>query len=221
MCFSATGSFALSGILIGVGATSLGLSASPSHRLLAAAPLLFGAQQAAEGIVWLTIGSPSHVNLQTLAVDVFLGFALVVWPLWVPLSVRRMEHDAGRRRILTGLCWFGGIVSVAAAILLSRWQPFAQVVGNSIRYDYPGTSNAALHVLLVLAYLVSTLLPFFLSTARLARTLGVTLVLSVVAAALIRRETLTSVWCFFAAILSGLILLGVQPSGRGRAPRGS
>jgi hypothetical protein len=178
--------------------------------MLAAAPLLFGAQQAAEGAVWLTIGVPSHLAFQRLAVDVFLGFAMVVWPLWVPLSMQRAERDPARRRILTALCWFSGGVSLSAAILLSRWQPSAQVAGHSIRYDYPGTSNAALHALLVLAYIVSTIVPFFVSTTTLARTLGITLILSVVAATLIRREALTSVWCFFAAMLSALILFAVS-----------
>jgi uncharacterized protein DUF6629 len=210
MCFSATGSFALSGVLIGVGAASIARTSSPSYRMLAAAPLLFGAQQAAEGVVWLTIGAPSHVALQRLAVDVFLGFALVVWPLWVPLSMQRAERDPARRRILTALCWFAGVVSLSAAILVSRWQPFAQIAGHSIRYDYPGTSNAAVHLLLVLAYIVSTIVPFFVSTATLARTLGVTLIFSVAAAAIIRRESLTSVWCFFAAMLSALILFAVS-----------
>jgi hypothetical protein len=180
--------------------------------MLAAAPILFGAQQAAEGVVWLTIGAPSDTMLQRLGVDVFLGFALVVWPLWVPLSLQRIERDAGRRRILAGLCWFAGGVSASAAVLLSRWQPFAQVAGHSLRYDYPGTSDTALHVLLVLAYIASTVVPFFVSTSKLARTLGTTLVVSVVAAALIRREALTSVWCFFAAILSGVIFLAVNRS---------
>jgi hypothetical protein len=178
--------------------------------MLAAAPLLFGAQQAAEGAVWLTIGAPSHVALQRLAVDIVLGFALVVWPLWVPLSLQRAEREPARRRILTALCWFSGGVSLSAAILLSRWQPFAQAAGHSIRYDYPGTSNAALHALLILAYIVSTIVPFFVSTATMARTLGITLILSVAAAAIIRRESLTSVWCFFAAMLSALILFAVS-----------
>jgi len=210
MCFSAPASFALSGILVGVGAASLARSASPAHRMLAAAPLLFGAQQAAEGLVWLTAGAPSHAAIQRVAVDVFMGFALVVWPFWVPLSLQRIERNQARRRILTGLCWFSGVVSASAAVLVSRWQPFAEIAGHTIRYDYPGTSNAALHVLLVLAYIASTIAPFFVSTSKLARTLGVTLVVSATAAALIRRESLTSVWCFFAAILSVLIFFAVR-----------
>jgi hypothetical protein len=172
MCFSATGSFTLSAILIGVGAASVARSSSPSHRMLAAAPLLFGAQQAAEGVVWLTIGVPSQALLQRFAVDVFLGMALVVWPLWVPLALVRLERDPTRRKILVAVCWFGGIVAASAAVLLSRWQPLAQVAGHSIRYDYPGTSNAAIHSFLVLSYIVSTIVPFFVSTSKLARTIG-------------------------------------------------
>lgn len=216
MCFSATASFTLSGILIGVGTASVLRSSSPSHRLLAAAPLLFGAQQAAEGVIWLAVGDQSHAALEHLAVDVFIAFALVIWPFWVPLSLQRIEMNAARRRIMTALCWFSGIVAVSAAILVSRWQPAAQISEHSIRYDYPGTSNPALHVLLVLAYIVSTIAPFFVSTARLTRTLGVVLTMSVVAAAIIRREALTSVWCFFAAALSILVFFAVSAD---RSPR--
>jgi hypothetical protein len=165
--------------------------------MFAAAPLLFGAQQATEGVVWLTIGVPSEAMLQHLAVDAFLGFALVVWPLWVPISLQRMERDPARRRVLTMMCWFSGAIAASAALLLSRWQPFARASGRSRSYDYPGTSNAWLHAGLV-------------STARLVRTIGVMLIGSLLAASLIRREALTSVWCFFAAILSGLIMIAVH-----------
>lgn len=209
MCFSAQASFTLSAILIGVGAAAVARSASPAHRMLAAAPVLFGVQQAAEGVIWLTVGAPSHAEGQRFAVDVFLGFAMVVWPLWVPLALQRIERDRTRRRLLTGLCWVSGIISIAAAVLLSRWQPFATIAGHSIAYSYPGTSNTVLHVLLVIAYIVSTIGPFFVSTSKLARTLGIMLVVSVIAATLIRRDSLTSVWCFFAAILSVLIFFAV------------
>jgi hypothetical protein len=210
MCFSATGSFALAAILTGVGVASVARSSSRSSRMFAAAPLLFGAQQATEGVAWLTIGVPSEAMLQHLAVDAFLGFALVVWPLWVPISLQRMERDPARRRVLTMMCWFSGAIAASAALLLSRWQPFARASGRSRSYDYPGTSNAWLHAGLVVAYTISTIAPFFVSTARLVRTIGVMLIGSLLAASLIRREALTSVWCFFAAILSGLIMIAVH-----------
>ena len=217
MCFSAAGSFALSGILGAVGVTSLARTASRPHRMFAAVPLIFAAQQATEGIVWLTMVDPDNAVLNRLAVSTFLGFALVVWPFWVPLSVRMMERSPARLRVLTALSWFGGLVGVSAALLLARWQPVASIAGHSIRYDYPGTSDAPIHFLLLVAYAASVALPLFLSTARLARTIGVVLVVSVMMTVLIQRDAFTSVWCFFAAILSGLIAVAVARDQRSSA----
>ena len=61
----------------------------------------------------------------------------------------------------------------------------------------------------VLVYAVVALLPFFVSTTTLARTIGTTFVVSLVVTIAVYREALTSVWCFFAAILSALILVAV------------
>ena len=210
MCYSATASFGLSGILIGVGAASIARNSSRPHRLFAAIPFVFAAQQAAEGIVWLTMGAPSHAMLHRLAVSTFMAFALVVWPTWVPASLQRMERNRTRRRVLAAMCWFSAAVSVSAALLLTRSQAVAHIVGHSISYSYPGTDSATLHFFMVLAYVVAVIAPLFVSTAAQARTLGVALVLSVVVTFVIQREALTSVWCFCAAILSGLILLAVD-----------
>lgn len=216
MCFSATGSFALAGVLTGFGAASLTRNASKPHRMFAAIPLLFAAQQAAEGIVWLTIHGADHADLQRLAVIVFLGFAMVVWPTWLPLSLKLMERARVRRQILTGLTWFGAVVSGYAALLLTLWQPGARVAGHSLRYDYQQNQSVWVRLLYLVGYVVPVVGPFFVSTAPLARTIGVTLVGSLVATVVVERNALTSVWCFFAAILSGLILVVVvreQPGG--------
>jgi len=69
-----------------------------------------------------------------------------------------------------------------------------------------GTLKGLVHLL---AYVVATVAPFFATTASLART-GVTLVASVPVTVLVERDTLTSVWCFFAAILSGLMVIAVS-----------
>lgn len=209
MCFSAPASFALSGILTGVGVASLRQSSS-SRRLFAAIPLLFAAQQAAEGIVWLTVdGHPGSAVLR-LSVYAFLGIALVVWPVWCPVALMRVERNPARRRILTALIWFGAAVAASAAFLLSRSQPVAVVVEHSIRYDRAGSSSATRDLLVLLAYALSTIVPFLVSSVQLARTIGLAIALSLTLTALIERNSLTSVWCFFAAMLSVLILVAVR-----------
>jgi hypothetical protein len=212
MCFSPAGSFALSGILTSVGAVGVAQNSSRSHRMFAATPFVFAAQQASEGVVWLTVEGGANSPLYRLAVVSFLAFALVVWPLWVPMSLRQIERNALRRRALTNLSWLGVCVSVSAALLLALRQPVAAIAGHSMTYGFGyGRGGAVTRtVLLLIAYVTPTIVPFFLSTANMARTIGITLVLSLAAAVLIERGAVTSVWCFFAAILSGQILVAIR-----------
>ena len=220
MCFSAMGSFALSGVLAGTGAAALALNGSRSQRLFAAIPLVFAAQQAAEGVVWLTIAGPAQATLQRLAVAVFLGIAVVIWPTWCPLSLCLAERNPGRRRLLSVMSWLGIGVSVGALALLLRWHPVAHVAGHSIQYVH---EDSPLGHYTVLVYAVVALLPFFVSTTKLVRTIGTAFVVALVVTIVIYREALTSVWCFFAAILSGLILVAViqgRRDGSGRQVAG-
>lgn len=177
--------------------------------MFAAIPLLFAAQQAAEGAVWLTVNG-SHPLLNRLAVSAFLAVALVIWPIWVPLSFRFVERDPKRRRILGALLWAGALVAICASLLIARFPPFVQIRGHSINYEYAGSGDAPRRLFYLVAYVVPTVVPFFVSTLRMARQLGVVLVLSLVAAVVVQRDALTSVWCFFAAILSGLILIALE-----------
>jgi hypothetical protein len=215
MCFSATASLGVSVVLAGVGAASIRRNTSPSHRLLAAVPLLFAAQQAAEGFVWLTMGDVARVVTHQLAVSAFLGFAFVLWPAYAPLALYSAERNPDRRRVLKALALFGAAVAGSAALLIARWHPVASVAGFSIRYDYLGGEDSLQNALLLLAYIVPTVTPFFVSTTKLARTIGGALVVSLIVTVVMERDALTSVWCFFAAILSALIAVAVareQPS---------
>jgi len=216
MCFSAVGSFAAAGLLTGIGTMSLRKNSAPRLRMFAAIPLLFAAQQAAEGVVWLAMNRANAAGVQGLAVTVFLGFALVVWPTWLPLSLLRMERQRAPRQRLTALTAAGIAVSAYAAVLLVRWHPIAQVAGHSIRYLYSAGPSALPPGFYLLAYAVPTVAPFFISSASLARVTGLALIGSLVAAAIVERDALTSVWCFFAALLSGLVMLAVMREQRVR-----
>jgi len=218
MCFSATGSFALSGVLTLLGAASMARNSSKPHRMFAAIPLLFAAQQAAEGTVWLTIAGDHH-TLNRVAVSVFLTIALVVWPTWLPFALRRIERSATRRRTLAALLVAGGVVAVCAVLLMVSFPPFARIAGHSISYDYAGTGDAPKHLLLLLAYVVPTVAPFFASSLHMARLLGSVLAASLLVSVLVKRDALTSVWCFFAAVLSGLILLALAREQRATLAR--
>jgi hypothetical protein len=211
MCFSAAGSFAVAGVLSGVGAVSLRRNTMRTYVMVAAIPLIFAVQQAAEGVVWLTIPHASSAEIQRVAVITFLGCALIVWPVWLSFSLRRVERIPERRRILGVLCWAGVIVASIAFLLLARERPSVSIAGHSIHYErVGGGGNGARNAFLILAYAVPTIAPFFVSTMRLAGTIGVALIVSLIVTAVVERDALTSVWCFFAALLSVLIVIGID-----------
>jgi hypothetical protein len=214
MCFSATASFSLSAVLAGLGATSIARSSSNQYRVFAATPFIFAAQQAAEGVVWLTMDDPMHAMANRAGVAAFLGLALVIWPMWLPAALRAGERDAARRRLLTAMLAFGALVSISALVLLTHSRPIAVVAGHSLRYDRSGSTSHLFDVLVLLAYFIPTVAPLFVSTVKLGRLIGATLVASMITAALIQIDTLTSVWCFFAAIVSSLVIVAVRQEER-------
>jgi hypothetical protein len=214
MCFSATGSFGAAAVLAGIGAVSMAQVKAPSRRLLAVVPLLFAAQQVAEGVVWVTFDRPNWGGLHLLGVATFLGVALVVWPTWVPLALWAAEGNPRRRTVLSVLAWVGAGVSAYAGIHLIRGQPTAHVTGHSIAYSYAETGPALVLALYLPVYVLPAVVPFFVSTMRKARLMGAVLTASLVLTFVIERDALTSVWCFFAALLSLVIALGVSPRHR-------
>jgi hypothetical protein len=209
MCFSATGSFAVASVIAGIGAVAIQQEKPPTHRMLAVVPLLFAAQQVAEGVVWMTIDHPGQVGLHRMAVDLFLGFALVLWPMWVPISLFVAERNRRRRRALAVLSWIGVAVGVYAAALLIHGRPTTHVAGHSVAYSYRDRGPALVLALYLPGYVLPTVVPFFVSTISRAKTMGVVLTLSLLATFVIERQALTSVWCFFAAILSVLIVVSI------------
>jgi hypothetical protein len=211
VCFSATASFTLSGILTVVGVASVARTPSRAYAPFAAIPLLFAAQQAAEGVVWLTIAGSDHSTIHQLAVIAFLAVALVIWPIWLPLSLRLIEQRPARKRALSLLLGAGIVAAASAVVLLVRAPPVAVVAGHSIRYDRAGDVKGLLEIVVLAGYALPTIVPLFVSTARLTQTLGILLVVSLAAAALVERHVVTSVWCFFAAALSVIVLLAVPP----------
>ena len=97
MCFSATASFTAAAVLSTTGVVTLKKAKSTSELPLASIPLLFGIQQAIEGIVWISFGS---TLLNTIAAYGFLFFAYVLWPILVPIATLLVETHPLRRRIL-------------------------------------------------------------------------------------------------------------------------
>jgi hypothetical protein len=132
----------------------------------------------------------------------YLVVAQGLWPVYAPFAAWLMEPDARRRRVMLACLAVGlGVGGHLLATSLSA-PSGATIVNTCIVYRTPGS-----HPLLTgLAYLAATGLPLVASSRRAIVALGVITLLGSVVAYVFYWEAFLSVWCFFAAAASVVIL---------------
>lgn len=202
MCFSAEASFSVGAVLIGVGACTWRAANEPRERAFAAIPMLFGMQQVIEGLLWLSF----HRDMPHLGVTMtyaYSFFAQLFWPVYVPVAVLLIEPVAWRRQALRTCALIGLVVSAWLLYSLVAYGVVAQVVGQHIEY----VSRPDLGPMTMLLYLVSTSACLLMSSHRTAKTFGALALMSFVIAQVAYTLWLISVWCYFSAFLSAIVLL--------------
>ncbi len=219
MCFSPEASFAASAALIPAGIYCIrsALLKNRSYLLLAAVPLVFSAQQFCEGLVWLALGRDDATMVQSTSV-VYLFFAIAFWPFWIPLSLLCAEGRPPVRWILAGFTLLG--VAWAWLYWPIFWEPShyltTEVMHHSVHYEYgqiPGYEIAP-RMAWRGGYALVISIPLVLGFARGPRNVGsmvwgilagLALAASFMVSAYAYWYAFTSVWCFFAAVLSGVL----------------
>ena len=203
MCFSPEASFAGGVIISAIGVVTIRKVHKSSQVLFASIPLFFGIQQIAEGFVWMTIPLPEYIAVQKVFVYIFMIMAQVIWPMLIPLSVLFMEESEKKKKILYYLLGVGTLLSAYYAFCLSFFHVDPQIVGFHIVYktDFP----KSLAIPATLVYLIATIPPLFISSLKRTHLLGFLMTFSCIVTIIFFRQYLTSVWCFFAAIISGVI----------------
>ena len=212
MCFSAEASFTASVILSAVGVASTREVSKPKQRLFAAIPLLFGLQQFAEGVVWVTLRSGGYDRFQNVATYIFLVAALVIWPVIVPLSMWLMEDVKKRKKILAWLTVAGGVLSVYYVYCLIYFNVTPRI--NGFHIQYLDAFPRRLVDIAWLLYIASTVAPLFVSSVRRMWVFGVLISISCLVTIIFFSHYLTSVWCFFAALISATIFWILSESRR-------
>ena len=207
MCFSAAASFTSGIALSGVGTAALIKNKEKSSIPLASIPLFFGIQQIFEGFVWSSL---SNVQCHQISVYGFLAFALVFWPFYSPLAFFLAEKNIIRKKILLGLFALGTIVSIYFLGIMLTQPISSQVTNNSIQY----LLDAPLVLVFTLIYFIATCASAILSTHKRLTYFGIFLTVSLAISLYFYFITFTSVWCFFAAILSLIIFSHINETSK-------
>lgn len=208
ICFSASASFATAGVTAVAGAVAFKSAKGTGYGLLAVVPFLFAIQQVTEGVLWLTFDGKASLFWQTAATYFFLLVANVVWPTLVPMAVRSGERNHQRRHFLSALLVLGVGTSLAHGWALAANLAVASVTGGHIAYQIQTPWSA--WVVAKVAYPIVVVLPPLLASNSALRVAGVAVLVSLIVARVAYLETAPSVWCFFAAIVSGLVVVAVR-----------
>lgn len=212
MCFSAEASFAGGIIISSIGVATVSKVHKSTQVVFASIPLFFGVQQVVEGCLWLTIPDHEEMMIQKICTYIFLVMALVIWPLMIPVSISLMEKNPKKKRILTITLIVGVVVSVYYSVCLLFLHVNPEISGYHILYksDFPQTLSNPVFIV----YLVVTIVPLFVSSIKRTRIMAVLMMLSCLVTAIFYKEYLTSVWCFFAAFISGIVFWILSDSNR-------
>lgn len=200
MCFSAEASFISGAVLSIAGIVSVKKVKKTSELTFAAIPLFFAVQQITEGFLWLSLKHKIDDSWQQPMTYLFLLFAQVFWPTWVPLSILLIEKNIKRKKILRIILAMGILVSLCLAYRLLTQTIQAEIIHKHIFYNLY-TPAAAVHVLALL-YMTSIVLPPFVSSIKKMKFIAVILFISFVVTKIFFDYYLISVWCFFAALVS-------------------
>jgi hypothetical protein len=203
MCFSATASFTASGLLGLTGGVTLKKTKKPQDRLFAAIPLLFGVQQGIEGLNWLSDGLPA---LHYAATYGFVAFSHLLWPTYVPAAVWAMEPSPRRRKVMGFFFCLGVGVSTYILYYAATGGVTSIHQARGIEYDI-ALPNI---VVVPIAYIVATCGSCLSSSHKYVRIFGMALFASLLITYLYYLDAFASVWCFFAAILSFIIVVHLQ-----------
>lgn len=202
MCFSATASFTAGFGLLIAGAITTRQARRPSELPFAAIPLLFATQQLIEGFLWLTFPDKAPI-LKMILTHAYSLFSHVLWPVYVPIAILLLESVPWRRTILRSIVLAGGVVGIYLLYFLATVPIVAQVEGHHIDYNSPHFYIVTVMILYVLGTCVSSMF----SSHQWVRLFGVVSFLSFTAAGYFYRAWFISVWCFFAAVLSSIVLI--------------
>jgi len=148
--------------------------------------------------------------LRKISTYVFLITAQVLWSWVITLLVLLMEEEPRRRKILKGLLVIGIALSMYYSYFLFFHKVSSQILDCHILYTTE--SPESLSLVTFILYLSVTVAPFFVSSKKRMSRLGIIMTLSCLAAVVFYKLYLTSVWCFFAAIMSIYIYLILRES---------
>lgn len=207
VCFSPQGDLA-GGIVV----TTIGVDACRHLRgrnnylLLATMPLLLGAHQIDESLVWWSLQGHVPHAVGRVAMWIYLLIALVVVPVLVPVAIYKLEPTRRRRYSIAPFIVLGAGVALALLVTMVR----GPVTVRMGRYHLAYSIGLRHGIVIVGLYVVATCGALLFSGYRHVLVFGLANLVVVVILARLTADGFASLWCFYAALASGAITLHMR-----------
>jgi len=187
---------------------------------LAWIPLLLGAHQFIEALVWLWLQGHVPRGIGHVALWAYLLIAFVVLPVFVPLAVIALEPTRRRKLMMVPFALTGTVIAVILFAAMVRGPVGVRLAPYHLSYDIRINDG----FLIVGLYVVAVCGPLLMSGYRNVVMFGIVNLVAVIIIARLTVSGFASVWCGWAAVSSAAITLHCRfakpHSSSRRAPAG-
>jgi hypothetical protein len=204
MCFSPQADLVGGAVICAIGVDAV-RHVRQRRELIALAwlPLLLGAHQLIEAVVWLWLQGHVPYGAGRLALWAYLLIALAVLPVFVPLAVIAMEPTRKRKLTMTP---FAAAGTLTAAVLLAAMAD-GPVGARLAPYHLAYSVRLHAGLLITALYVLAVCGPLLLSGYRHVALFGIANLTAVIIIARLTADGFTSIWCGWAALTSAAIAL--------------
>jgi Family of unknown function (DUF6629) len=204
VCFSPQADIA-GGLLIG----AIGVVAVRHIRqrrefiALAWIPVLLGAHQFIEALVWLWLQGHVPRGIGHVALWAYLLIAFVVLPVFVPLAVIALEPTRRRKQMMVPFAVLGFLIAMTLFAAMVRGPVGVKLAPYHLSYSIRLSDG----FWIVALYVVAVCGPLLVSGYRNVALFGVVNLVAVIVIARLTISGFASVWCGWAAVSSAAITL--------------
>ena len=202
VCFSPQADLIGGAVVAGLGVDALvHVHRRHDHVALALLPLLLGAHQIDEAIVWWWLHGHFSPTVGRMALWIFLLVAFVVLPVFVPFAVLLLEPTRARRWRIAPFALLGAVVAAVLLAAMLRGPVGVRLAPYHLAYSVNLHDGWAITSLYVVAVTGSLLLSGF----RHVFVFGLVNLVAVSLLAWLLTDGVASLWCAWAAITAGAI----------------
>jgi hypothetical protein len=170
---------------------------------LAWIPVLLGAHQFIEALVWLWLQGHVPRGIGYVALWAYLLIAFVVLPVFIPLAVIALEPTRRRKQMMVPFALLGGVIAGTLFAAMIRGPVGVRLSPYHLSYSIRLSDG----FLVVALYVVAVCGPLLVSGYRNVMLFGVVNLVAVIIIARLTISGFASVWCGWAAVTSAAITL--------------